>query len=148
MARLNKDMQGEVANASGGNFEPIEPAWYHVRLRDVNTDGDGPKGPYWVWEFEVVEEPYIGRRLWNNTSLSKNSHWVMKQTYDAFGAELDTDTDDLCGQIIKVQVGIRTIQAGDRKGEKANQITRLAPANADFVLPDGAEAKETEESIF
>lgn len=148
MAQLNKGMQDKVANASGGNFEVMEPGWYHARLRDVNTDGDGPKGPYWTWEFELVEDPYISRRVWNNTSLSENSLWVLKMTFDAFGAELDADTDELCGQIVKLQLGIRTIQQGDRKGEKANQVNRLAKADPDFVLPEGAAVKEQEESIF
>jgi hypothetical protein len=148
VARLNEGMQEKVGNAESQTFELIEPGWYHMRLRDVNTDGNGSKGPYWTWEFEIVEEPYVGRRQWNNTTLSEKSLWVMKMTFDAFGAPLDADTDDLCGQIVKGQVGVRVIQDGPRKGEKANQVSRLAAADADFALPAGAEAKAAEESIF
>jgi hypothetical protein len=149
MAKLNKRLQDQTKSASASTFEPVDPGVYHLRLRDVNTDGNGPKGPYWSWEFESVEPGTAGRRFWNNTSLSESAAFKMKETYEAFGADLDADTDDLCGQIVKARISIRTIQAGPRKGELTNQIDRLEPKDPDFVPEEAAEgAGDKEESIF
>lgn len=139
MPKLNKKTAEKVASAEGGDFPLLDPGWYHVRLNNVDGDREGPKGPYWSWEFDVVEEGASGK-LWQNTSLSDAAAFKMKETFDAFGVPTDTDTDELCGQICKAQVGIRTIQQGDRKGEQANQITRLAPADEDFVPPEKEDA--------
>ena len=150
MAKLNKQMQKQTEKAeSGGSYEPVEPGVYHLRLRDVNTDGSGAKGPYWSWEFESVTPGSVGRRFWNNTSLSEAAAFKMKETFEAFDVPLDTDTDDMLGLIVKARISIRTIQAGNRKGELANQIDRLEPKDEDFELPDEAAGeKQEEESIF
>lgn len=147
MAKLNKKMQDEVANAPTNNFEPIPAGRYHARLRGVNTDGSGNAGPYWTWEYEVVGGEHKNRRLWNTTSLSQA--WALKQSFEAFGVDPDADTDELCGQIVQLQVSQRTIQAGARKGEMGNQVDRVLPADPEFVVEDddGAGA-EKEESIF
>lgn len=160
MAKLNKENAEAVDNAPSG-FEPVPARAYHLRLMNVDSDRSGPKGPYWSWEYEIVEDHEYeeesngkkvtrnakGRKLWNNTSLAKESAFAMKQTFDAFGVPTDTDTDDLCGQVVKGIVGVRTIQQGPRKGELANQIERLVPKDEDFEVPE-AEASPSPEDIF
>lgn len=146
MPKLNKQMQKQTGAAETSAFDPIDPGVYHVRLRDVDGTGSGAKGPYWSWEFEVVEAPYVGRRLWNNTSLSEAAAFKMKETFDAFGVGYDADTDDLLGQIVKAHVSIRTIQSGDRKGQLANQVDRLEPADDDFQAEESAQPQT--EDIF
>lgn len=153
MAKLNKKLQGETEKAEAATgFEPVPAGIYHLRLREVDTDREGPKGPYWTWEFESVEPQKedgpdtIGRRFWNNTSLAQKSLGFMKATYEAFGVPLDTDTDDICGKIVKAKISIRTIQAGQRKGEYTNQIDQLMPADEDFELPEAAVAGDGQES--
>lgn len=138
MAKLNAKKAKEVEKAPSG-FEPMPDGAYHFRLRDVDPTRNGPKGPYWSWEYECVEEPHIGRRQWNNTSLSEDSSWSFKQTFDAFGVPVDTDTDDIIGDIVKLTLSTRTIQPPHpRAGENVNQIQRVASKDADFVLPDAA----------
>ncbi len=143
MAKLNKEKQKQTA-ASASGFEPIPNGAYHVKLAEVRTDGEGPSGPYWTWEFDIVEEGHQGRKLWNNTSLSSKAAFKMKETYDAFGVGYDTDTDDLIGQCVKAIVSTRTIEAGARKGELANQIERLTPPDEDFTAPEDSK----DEDIF
>lgn len=148
MPKLNKKQAKEVSGASGG-FEPLEDGVYHARLRGVETsDNPGPSGSYyWKWEFEVVEEPYINRRLWTNTSLAEAAAFKLKEMFDAFGADIDTDTDELCGQIVRLVVSTRTIQEGARKGEISNQIDRVSPADENFEAPE-AEATSVEDDLF
>jgi hypothetical protein len=146
MAKLDPEHQEQTANASSG-FAPVPAGTYHLRLREVDPENEGPAGPYWKWEFEILDDIDYewevdgemapqntkGSRLWNNTSLSKQAAFKMKETYDAFGAELDADTDDMCGAIVRAEVSQQTIQGGARKGQIGNQIDRL-------FLNDGFEA--------
>ena len=128
MAKLNKSTAGEVAKAATG-FEPIEDGVYHAILKDVDATRNGPKGPYWSWEFEIVDENAKGRKQWNNTSLSQA--WAFKQTFDAFGVPPDTDTDEIIGKLCKIVVSTRTIQDGPRKGETTNQVDRVQAPDED-----------------
>lgn len=150
MAKLNQTMASKVESAEGGSFEPLPVGAYHVRLRDVDAGRQGPAGPYWSWEFEVVDEgPWAQRRLWTNTSLSEAAMFKMKETFGAFGVAPDTDTDELLGRVVKAMVGQRTIQQGERKGELTNEISRLQQADADFVVPQPAgDGLSEEEDVF
>jgi hypothetical protein len=133
MAKLDKKTQKTVNDAESSGFTPLEPGAYHAKLRDVDTTREGPKGPYWSWEYEVIDEPYVGRRLWNNTSLSEAAAFKMKETFEAFGVDTSTDTDEMIGHVIKLLVSVRTIQSGPREGEESNQIDRIKPADEDVV---------------
>jgi hypothetical protein len=138
MAKLNKKMQEQTEKASSG-FEPMPDGVYHFRLRDVDATRSGPKGPYWSWEYECVEEPHVGRRQWNNTSLSEAAAFKMQETYKAFEVPLDTDTDDMIGGIVRLQLSTRTIQApSPRAGEMTNQVEKVLTKDSDFELPDSA----------
>jgi hypothetical protein len=138
MAKLNKKMQGEVEKAQAG-FTPMPDGTYHFRLRDVDSTRTGNKGPYWSWEYECVEEPHVGRRQWNNTSLSEESLGFMKATFQAFDASLDTDTDELIGKIVRLQLTTRTIQPpSPRAGEQTNNVNRVLKPDPDFQLPESA----------
>ena len=142
--KLNKKQAKEVGDASGG-FDPLEDGVYHARLRSVEvSENAGPSGSfYWKWEFEVVEPPYINRRLWTNTSLAKAAAFKLKELFDAFGEDTDTDTDELCGEVVRLVVSTRTIQQGARKGEISNQIDRVSPADEEFEIPEEAQAEAT-----
>jgi hypothetical protein len=148
MPKLNKKQAKEVGDAAGG-FDLLDDGVYHARLRDVEaSENAGPSGAhYWTWGFEVVEEPYINRRLWTNTSLSEAAAFKLKEMFDAFGEDTDTDTDELCGQVVRLVVSTRTIQGGSRKGENANQIDRVSPADDEFEAPE-VEAASVEGDLF
>lgn len=147
MAKLNKE-NAKAVDDSKSTFDPVDAGTYHVRLMAVDSDRSGPKGPYWSWEYEVVEPgDAVGRKLWNNTSLAKESMFAMKQTFEAFEVPSDTDTDDILGGVCRAVVGVRTIQRGPRKGELANQIERLVPKDPEFEVPE-VEASSSPEDIF
>lgn len=158
MAKLTPDLQEGVKNAQSSGFDPLPDGAYHLRLRDVDTTKSGEKGPYWSWEFEIIDDfewtpedaktpqNAKGRRLWNNTSLSEKAFFKMKETFDAFGVDVDTDTDELIGKVVKGQVSQRTIQQGARKGELANQIDRLKPADQEVVAAVAKKAQGAKEA--
>lgn len=138
MPKLNSKVAKKVEQQeSSGGYEPIPPGPYTLRLRSVDVK-EGAKGPYWVWEFEIPEgaEEYAGRRFWMNTSLSEAALWKLKEVFAAFGESPDTDTDELCGERVTGYIVQRTIQAGERKGELANQIDRVVPFEGDADADD------------
>jgi hypothetical protein len=140
MAKLNNDKASATAESSS-NFEPVEDGVYHARLMDVRTDGEGRSGPYWTWEYDIIEPGEAkGRKQWNNTSLADNALWKLKETFDAFGVPTDTDTDDLMGGTVKLVISQRVIQAGSRKGEMGNQVDRVMPKDEDFKAEESEEA--------
>ena len=148
MPKLTKAAAKKVANASS-SFEPIEDGVYHARLRSVTvSDKPGASGShYWKWEFEIVEEPYVNRRLWTNTSLAESAAFKLNETFAAFDEDTTTDTDDLCGRICKLVVSTGVIQGGARKGEIGNAIERLAAADEDFEA-DKAASESSSESLL
>lgn len=147
MAKLNKKLQDRVDKAETSGFEPVPDGVYYLQLFDVDASREGPKGPYWSWEFNIVEsDEYDGRKQWNNTSLSAAADFKMKETYEAFGVPLDTDTDDMLGMVVKGQISQRVIQSGDRMGEMGNQIDRLRKAEPEVIERIQAKAKEAKEA--
>lgn len=110
---------------------------YRMRLREVEASkNNGPSGfPYWTWTFEVPEDAdeFKKRRQWLTTSLSDKAAFKLKETFDAFGATPDTDTDELIGQYVDVVVGSRTIQKGARTGELANTVEKVLPDGGDRI---------------
>lgn len=131
--------EAQQAAEDSDSREPLEESTYVVRLRNVDGTQSGGSGPYWRWEFEVAhdeESSNNGRRLWNNTSLSKKAAWKLKESFDAFGVGLDTDTDELCGELCLASVVQEVIQSGKRMGEIGNQIAKLIPLPEDYELFD------------
>jgi hypothetical protein len=164
MAKLTKAMQKEVESADSG-FTPLPDGVYHAVLKDVDPTRSGAKGPYWSWEYEIIEDLELevetegggkktvrtkGRKQWNNTSLSQQ--WSLKQTFDAFGVSVDTDTDELIGKPVRLVLSQRTIQDGPRKGEVTNQIDRVRPADPESEavkeLTASAQARKDVDDLF
>jgi hypothetical protein len=170
--KLSKDLQKQTDEAPDSGFPVFPEMAIHCRLMAVTpSDGNGPSGhPYWTWEYECVEdrdvecqvrtvvngeETYtsverntMGQKFWNTTSLSPQAAFSVKQSFDAFGAEYGTDTEELLGGVVKLQIGVRTIQQGDRKGELANQVNRVSPKDADFEAPAAATASTGGDDLF
>lgn len=145
MPKLDKNKAKAAAEAST-TFVPLPECTVHAILKDVDASREGPAGPYWSWEYEIIDDETVdspvtgedgkpvqvktrGRRQWNNTSLSQD--WSLKQSFDAFGATPDTDTDELIGMPVKLVLSVRVIQAGNRKGELTNNIDRVLPPDED-----------------
>jgi hypothetical protein len=62
-----------------------------------------------------LEDQWINR----NAFLSGK----LKQFFEAFGYELNSDTDEMVGERCVIALSVETIGAGKRKGQLGNQIT-------------------------
>lgn len=142
MPTLPENVRSDVENAEGGDFEALPEGKYIASLMEVEAR-EGKKAPYWSWTFEVQEpEEHKGRRLWMNTSLSKAAAWKMKEVFDAFGVPVDTDTDEICGNLVTLTVGRKIIDGGKRAGEIGNEIERVSPG------PDAPDTADEDDSVF
>jgi hypothetical protein len=136
MPKLPASEAEAVEEFEGGEFEALPDNLYVGRLREV-TVGAGPKGPYWTWVYEIPEDyEYAGRRFWNTTSLSEAARFKMKESFDAFGVPAGTDTDELCGQLVVLQVGHRVIPTGARAGQLQNQVEAVLPYSEEEAEED------------
>jgi hypothetical protein len=134
MPKLSKTKQKSVAKAESTGFKALEAGMYIGTLKQVVTQKggkplEGPAGPYWQWEFDQItdlaeEETFPGRQF-VITSLSDDSDWKMKETYEAMGYSLDSDTDEMVGDRVILSVSQRPIEKGPRKGQIGNQVDRL-----------------------
>lgn len=138
MAKLPKKVADQVNNAEGGSFEALPEGRYLAKLLEVDTTrvGQTSGNPYWSWEFgELRNLDLDGKsapgKQWVNTSLAENAFWKLKEVFNAFGYDADTDTDELIGQECVLVVTQRTIEAGARKGEIGNNVDRCLPYEAD-----------------
>lgn len=145
MAKLNKETAKKVDDAKS-DFEVMPEHIAHARLIDVDTTKAGPKGPYWSWEYKLIDGDHVGRRIWNNTTLAESKQFGLKQTFAAFDVPTTTDTDDLCGGIVKLVIGQRVISSGAREGELANNIKRIQKPDPE-VVKQHANSPEPE-SVF
>ncbi len=140
MPKLDENAAKTVADAesSGGLMEENIYEMILTEVTATNKEGEplvGPNGPYWNWTFTVPEDAprYAKWNQWLITSLSDKAAWKLKETFEAFGATPDTDTDELIGKRVRVEVGVRTIQKGERKGELANQVKSVLPLDGDVA---------------
>lgn len=143
MPKLNKTQAKKTAAAESSSFGPLDPGIYTGRLSSVEAK-DGAKGTYWSWEFDEIETrdgDKVPGRLWVNTSLSDSASWKLKEMFDAFGYSTDSDTDEMVGERIKLQVSQRVIESGARAGELGNNVDRCMPLDDD---DDGGDADDEE----
>lgn len=143
MAKLNKKLQ-KMARDEADNWVGtgvLEPGLYLCKLVALDDTKTGPAGAYWVWEYETVQagDQPVGRKFWDNTSLSEKAIGRLGKVFQAFGATTDADTEDLIGQLVCLDVKQGTIQKGDKAGEKRNEVANVLPASAH---PDHEEVQQ------
>lgn len=145
MPKLPKKTQEAAEEAEGsGGFAPLPEDKYLCVLDEVQTDGSGPKGPYWTWVWKVHPDngSHDGRMLWDVISLSESAAWKVKQVFDALGFSLDSDTDEMIGELALLAVSQRVIEKGKRQGEIGNQVDLYLPADG------GGEAGAEDDDVF
>jgi hypothetical protein len=173
MPKLSKKMAKAAANAeiSSGDFPLLDPGFYYAQLMSVDVR-DGNYAPQWTAEFHNLFSERTGEkasgRQWYRMHIvpegdmpanypngpKKWANWqkmslgVVHGFFDAFGYSTDSDTDELVGEWVKIKVKIRTIQQGDRKGEKVNDVGGVAAVPDDFDPSEFLTGDDDEESAF
>lgn len=129
MPKLNPQLAGGVKEAAASSgFTPLEPGTYRARLVEVEAKQAASSGnPMWVWKYEILDDKYKGRFQWNNTVLTDKALWKVAESFSAFGVDTDTDTDELIGCTVKLEVSQRVIQQGARQGQTGDNVDRVLP---------------------
>lgn len=134
MATLSDEAINTAENTSDDEFEPLPVGVYHARLMEVDTSREGAAGPYWSFQYDIVDpDKYGNRKVWDNVSLSAKAAFKRKQVWGAFGVPLTTDTEDMLGDVVMLVIGHRTIQKGAREGQTAEQVSMTKPPNPEVV---------------
>lgn len=144
-------VQKGAENADSGDFEPLPEGIYRLSLRSVTVktleSSKEPKlvgCPMWVWEFEIPEgEENSGRRFWTQRILPADNGYQhadfmmakFAEPFEALGGTVDTDTDDLLGNVCRGFVIQQVAERGKRAGQTTNSLEDL--------LPDGDVKKPT-----
>lgn len=121
-------------------FSPIDSGRYRATVFEISREvGKNSGKPYLKWCFQICEgEPFAGRRLWDNTSLSDNAKWRLVQVLKACGIDvpkgrLQLNPNDLMGKELILTVGVELDEyANDRDGtadQMRNVIKGFAPTN-------------------
>lgn len=132
-----------LADVSDG-FEPIPAGTYDINVYEVEKK-TSQNGNDMLSIVGVVDDPdateYKGRKLFFNLMLLEQSLWVLKNFLIAVGYE-KTDvenpkftlrTEDLVGQKVRVNVGLRMYDPGDgSEPEQRNEVktNKFWPAKA------------------
>ena len=152
MPKLNKQAYEAVNNAEefSGDFSPLEPGKYVGVLIEVDVQEHPNHANVMVWnaifaEIHDLEGNKKPGRQWHrlNVILDRKmpaTYQKDQETWDKFvgvsdaqvkgfftsmGYTVDSDTDEMIGEAVILKLGIRTIQSGQRAGEKANNVQRL-----------------------
>jgi len=138
MPKLPQDVQTAAEKAEvGGGSAPLPEGTYVLRLHSVDVAGKGAKGPYWTWEFRVVEGPdgpmNGRRRIWDRISLSEAAAFRVKNFYTAMGFTLDSDTDEMMGEHVKAYITQEPIQSGAKAGQLSNNIDEYIELDEDWA---------------
>lgn len=129
MPKLNPNLTNKVKEAaSSSGFGAMDAGTYRARLTEVVAKNAASSGnPMWVWTWEIIEDPYKGRKQWNNTVLTDAALWKVGESFAAFGVPEDTDTDELLGCTAKLVISQRKITQGAREGQMGNNIDQVIP---------------------
>jgi hypothetical protein len=129
--------------AAAGGFTPLKAGTCEARLTKCEaTTAKSSGNPMWKWEFEIVEDPYVGRRQWVNTVLVENAMWKLGEVFEAFGVPTDTDTEELIGEHVLLEVSEQPISGGARAGQPGNNVDRVLPLDADAAAAVAEERGE------
>lgn len=166
-AKDRKKVEG--AQATSGSFEPLSPGKYVATLAGVEAKSSAAGNPMWVAEFEEIHDLKGDKkpgRQWVNMMLPTTDtppegydktpeKWEQYQAlcagrikafFEAFGYSADSDTDEMIGEKCLIQIGIRTIQKGERAGDKTNEVRAVLPLgdHADVAASVGGGGSEDE----
>lgn len=116
----------------------IPEGQYVVSVNDASVETSSKNSDYIRFEFEVIEGPHKGAKLFHNCSLQPQALFNLKGVLEALGFTIptkafDLDLSELLGLECEVEVGHETYE-----GKKRARIL-------EFINPEEAEEDEDED---
>lgn len=153
----------------GGDFEPISPGKYIGVLEEVEAKLSGAGNPVWNATFSDLTDldgESIPGKQWYNLNLPTSDtppddydkgaeKWAtyqrmcagrLKAFFEAFGFSEDSDTDEMIGERVVLQIGITTIKKGPRTGQQTNSVNAVLPLDSlDGDVPEASGGKDKDD---
>lgn len=164
----------QKAEAVTGEYEPLPAGKYIGTLAGVEARDSSNGNAMWVAEFEDIHDLEGDRmpgRQWYQMMLpidempadyqpksskkSPEEAWEayqamtagrLKAFFEAFGFEENSDTDEMIGERVVLQIGVRTINSGVKAGQKGNNVNGVA--SLDSVDYEGGDEEGEDEDNF
>jgi len=138
MAEL-MDLGEFTGEEDAGGFGVIDSGRYHCTVFELTREIGKQSGePYLKWCYQICEDqPFAGRRIWDNTSLKPGAKWRIVQVLKACGIDvpkghLKINPNEILGTELVITVGQELDQyANDRDGtedQMRNTIKGFSPA--------------------
>lgn len=154
MARLNFTDVPEQKN-----FEVLPTGQYVAQISNLSTRLVGDSSPNagaltLRWEFEILNDEYSGRKVFDNQTCVASSLWKVKALLNALDLDTSTltyddeeqtfyfegqngeeqlDLDELVGSTIELKVGVRPARKDPNTGQdydKQNRVNAFFPHEA------------------
>ncbi|AWY07538.1 hypothetical protein SEA_LAZERLEMON_55 [Streptomyces phage LazerLemon] len=139
MPKLPKERAENAANQESGDFKPLKPGRYVMRLAELEegVTGEKSKNPgtdKWVWKLTVDKDyhPELRKGRWQtafqeHVPLTENMDWKMKQLFEGFGYTTDSDTDEILedpeARIVGYVKTGKDIVTGEPRSEVSRYVT-------------------------
>jgi hypothetical protein len=153
MPKLPQDRAQGAANQEAGEYQPLKPGRYVMKLTEVEEGETGPnsKNPgteKWVWKLLVDKDyhPELRKGRWQTSfqehvPLTSNMDWKMKQLFEGFWYTPDSDTDEIIedpeARIVGYVKTGKDIVSGDPRSQ-VSRYTAFDPSKFEFS-PEDAE---------
>ena len=136
--RANK--RGRIITVDFTNVEDqkvVDEGDYPCEVVEI-IQKEGDKAEYLAWRFKVVGGKFDGVTVYNNTSLSDQSLWNLRQLLECMKMEVEKKVEEIdLDELIGEKVGLTIINDDSYDGKPRNKVTGY------YEL--GAEKEEEEE---
>lgn len=121
----------QKAAEQDGTFSALDAGLYTGRLAKVEAKPAKSSGnQMWVVEFDDIRD-LDGKKKpgkqWVNLTHTDNSMWKIKQFFDAFGYETNSDTDEMLGERCRLNLSVGEQEQGKNAGQLRNNIETMLP---------------------
>jgi len=106
---------------SGGREVPDDQYLLEVLSCEEKESGDG--NPYLAWKWKVVEGPYKGATIYDNTSLQPQALWRLKMVLECFGNDVPNGKMELKIATYKGKQLMADVANETYQGKKKPRIT-------------------------
>jgi hypothetical protein len=114
------------------DMAPVPAGVYKVQVSDVKDEVSKNDNPMLVWEVQIIDGDFKGRKLWTRTVLTPKSLWFLKRVLSALGvdkAELKGKFEFDPSSVVGKKCGI-VVVISEWEGEDRNEIKSFVPLAA------------------
>jgi len=153
MPKLPKDRAEGANNQESGDYKPLKPGKYVFKLTEVEEGETGPNSTNpgtekWVWKLVVDKDyhPELRKGRWQTSQqehipLTEKMDWKMKQMFEGFGYEVESDTDEIIEDPDARIVGYVRTGKDIKTGDPRSEVSRYVPFDPEkfTFAPEGDE---------